>query len=258
MPDLPVPDPLSSVDRLNVDAASVSWAGRLDLACHAIQGRIVFTTSFGIEAQALVHLLAETGRLHGPEAIEIVTFDTGRLFPETFTVWRETELRYGIRIRGIHPRHEDLEALLARDGVDGFYRSIVARKACCAVRKIEPLRRALAGAAGWLTGLRAEQSETRNGVRFAEAHAVYGVVKVCPLYDASRDEVLSLIRSERIPYNALEDRGFRSIGCQPCTRAVSPGEPERAGRWWWETDDEKECGLHVDHNGKLVRARAAV
>jgi phosphoadenosine phosphosulfate reductase len=256
MPDLPLSDRLLLPDRLSVDAALLSWAGRLDLACRAIEGRIVFTTSFGIEAQALLHLLAQAGRLHGEAAVEVVTFDTGRLFPETYALWRQTELHYGVRIRALHPRHEDLEALVARDGVDGFYRSIANRKACCAVRKIEPLRRALAGAAGWITGLRADQSATRNRLRFAAASPQYGVTKVCPLYDAGRDDVMALIQAGGVPYNALEDRGFRSIGCQPCTRAVAPGEPERAGRWWWETDDEKECGLHVDHTGKLVRARA--
>ncbi len=257
MPDLPLQDGLSLVDRLNVDAAMLGWAGRLDLACSAIRGRIVFTTSFGIEAQALLHVLAQAGRLHGPDAIDVVTFDTGRLFPETYALWRQTELRYGLRIRALHPRHEDIEALVARDGVDGFYRSVANRKACCAVRKIEPLRRALAGAVGWITGLRADQSATRNRLCFAEARADHGVTKLCPLYDATRNDVLALIRTAGVPYNALEDRGFRSVGCQPCTRAVAPGEPERAGRWWWEADSEKECGLHVDHNGKLVRTRAA-
>ena len=257
MPDLPVSDPLSHVDRLNIDAAALGWTGRLRLARTCIQGRIVFTTSFGIEAQAVTHALAEAGLLHGPGAVEVVTFDTGRLFPETYTLWRETELRYAIRIRAFHPRHEEVEALVARDGVDGFYRSIAARKACCAVRKIEPLGRALEGAAGWITGMRAEQSVTRSRLRFAEAHRGYGLTKFYPLYDATRDEVTALIRAGRVPYNPLEDRGFRSIGCQPCTRAVVPGEPERAGRWWWETDQEKECGLHVDHNGRLVRTRAA-
>jgi phosphoadenosine phosphosulfate reductase len=195
--------------------------------------------------------------MRGDGAVEVVTLDTGRLFPETYALWCETEHRYGVRIRAMYPRHKDVETLVARDGIDGFYHSVANRKACCAVRKVEPLGRALAGAAGWITGLRAGQSAERSGVLFVQHDRSFGVTKISPLFDASRDDVAAMIRAADIPYSPLEDRGYRSIGCQPCTRAIAPGEPERAGRWWWETDAAKECGLHVDDSGRLVRVRPA-
>ncbi|HKM61468.1 MAG TPA: phosphoadenylyl-sulfate reductase [Acidisphaera sp.] len=257
MPDLPLPGPLPDVDRLNVDAAALGWMERIRLAAGAVAGRIVFTTSFGIDDQVVVHALAQAGRLHGPGAVDVVTLDTGRLFAETYATWRETEHRYGLRIRALYPRTEEVQALVLRDGIDGFTRSVAQRQACCGVRKVEPLGRALAGAAGWITGLRAEQSPDRSRVRFAERDGQFGLLKISPLHDASREDVLALIRAADIPYSPLEDRGFRSVGCQPCTRAIAPGEPERAGRWWWETDEKKECGLHLDDSGRLVRIRAA-
>jgi phosphoadenosine phosphosulfate reductase len=146
-------------------------------------------------------------------------------------------------------------ALVARDGIEGFYNSVEARKACCGVRKIEPLGRALAGAAAWITGLRAEQSAHRAATRYVEVDAERGLIKANPLLDWSRERLASFIRDEAIPYNALHDKGFASIGCAPCTRAIRVGEPERAGRWWWEEDTKKECGLHI-RDGKVVRVAA--
>lgn len=224
---------------------------RLVQARSAIDGRIVFTTSFGLEDQVLTHLVAETG-----VEVEILTLDTGRLFPETYAVWAETERRYGLRIRPHAPDTQAVEALVARDGIDGFYRSVAARKACCDVRKLVPLRRALAGAAAWITGLRADQSAARGGVGLASWDAAHGVVKLAPLYDHTRQRLADMAADARVPLNALHDRGFPSIGCAPCTRAVRPDEPERAGRWWWETDGQQECGLHVGADGRLARAAA--
>jgi len=211
---------------------------RLALAAR-IPGRIVLTTSFGIEDQALTHAVFTQDL-----SVEVVTFDTGRLFPETHQVWADTEARYGRRIRGLSPDRDGLEALVARQGIDGFRASIEARRACCDVRKVGPLGRALDGAAGWITGLRAEQSADRALAGFVVADRSYGVLKVSPLYDWTRDRVVDFVQGHKIPYNALHDHGFLSIGCAPCTRAVKPGEPERAGRWWWEQNDKKECGLH--------------
>ena len=205
-----------------------------------IAGKIVFTTSFGLEDQAILHLLAE----HGGD-IDVVTLDTGRLFPETYALWAQTERRYGRRIRTLHPRHDDLEALVERQGINGFYESRQARIACCAVRKVEPLNRALAGAQAWIAGLRADQSAHRQDMALVTAETDRGLIKLNPLFDWTREELLDFISANDIPVNPLHAKGFASIGCAPCTRAIAPGEPERAGRWWWEDESKKECGLHV-------------
>ena len=206
----------------------------------ATEGRIVFTTSFGLEDQVLLHHLAEAGI-----DADVVTLDTGRLFPETYATWEETERRYGRRIRALHPRHDAVEALVAAQGINGFYRSREARAACCDVRKVEPLRRALAGASAWITGLRAGQSAQRRGVGLVEADGARGLLKLNPLFDWTRDSAAAFAHDHQVPINPLHEQGFLSIGCAPCTRAVRPGEPERAGRWWWEDDAQKECGLHL-------------
>ncbi len=143
---------------------------------------------------------------------------------------------------------------MRRDGINGFYHSVDARHACCAVRKVEPLQRALTGAGVWLTGVRADQSDSRQGLAFISTDAERGVLKVNPLLDWSRDQVVALVRDAAVPHNALHEHGFLSIGCAPCTRAVAPGEPERSGRWWWEQDKTRECGLHLAADGRLVRA----
>jgi phosphoadenosine phosphosulfate reductase len=210
---------------------------------------VVFTTSFGLEDQALTHLIAEAGI-----DCRFATLDTGRLFPETYAVWAETERRYGIRVEALYPRAGALEALVRANGINGFYQSTEARHACCAVRKVEPLERALQGAAVWLTGLRADQSGHRQGLNFAAYDPVHRVLKVNPLLDSSRERVAEFVQSRNVPHNALHDQGFLSIGCAPCTRAVGAGEAERAGRWWWEQDQKRECGLHLTADGRLVRS----
>jgi phosphoadenosine phosphosulfate reductase len=204
-----------------------------------VRGRIVFTTSFGIEDQAITHAI-----LHQALGIDVVTLDTGRLFPETYEIWAQTERRYGQRIAAFSPDRTSVESLIARQGIDGFYDSVENRQACCAVRKVESLRRALAGATAWITGLRIEQSAERAEISFATFEHAYNLVKVHPLFDYTREQVVAFVRDHSVPYNVLHDRGFLSIGCAPCTRAVTPGEPERAGRWWWEHEEKKECGLH--------------
>lgn len=213
---------------------------RLATVRDILQGRIVFTTSLGIEDQAIAHAI-----LAQDLEIEVVTLDTGRLFQETYELWTRTELRYGRRFLTYYPNHTNLEALIARQGVDGFFASVDARRACCAIRKVEPLGRALAGATAWVAGLRADQSVDRAETSFAAFDQHQGVLKVNPLFDWTRDQVFSFIREHGVPYNSLHDRGFVSIGCSPCTRAIAPGEPERAGRWWWEWEQKKECGLHL-------------
>src|SRR6516164_5811451 len=202
---------------------------RLATIRDVVRGRIVFTTSFGIEDQAIGHAIFVQDL-----DIDVVTFDTGRLFQETYELWSRTECRYGKRIRAFCPDHASAEALVALQGVDGFFASVDARRACCAIRKVEPLKRALAGAAAWITGLRADQSDDRAGTSFAVIDPDQRLIKVSPLFDWRRDQVLSFIRAHSVPYNSLHDRGFASVGCSPCTRAIALGEPERAGRWWWE------------------------
>jgi phosphoadenosine phosphosulfate reductase len=226
-------------ERLAGAFADLDLDERLANASAAIDGRIVFTTSFGLEDQAISHAIFTQDL-----AIDVVTFDTGRLFPETHAVWAETEQRYDRRIRALMPDRGAVESWVAQNGVDGFRSSVAARQGCCGVRKVEPLKRALAGASAWVTGVRAEQSVERAMMSFATVDPQYRLVKLNPLLDWTRDRVERFVRDQRIPYNSLHDRGFLSIGCAPCTRAVAPGEPERSGRWWWEEQEKKECGLH--------------
>jgi phosphoadenosine phosphosulfate reductase len=242
---LPVTDnmgPRALVAQLREASRGLDLPGRLIAARREISGRVVFTTSFGIEDQAITHAIFTEGL-----EIDVVTFDTGRLFPETVQVWSDTERCYGRRIRGLSPDRESIEKLVERDGVNGFRHSFEARLACCAVRKIEPLGRALAGASAWITGLRAEQSPERAQTNYASFNPLYRIIKLSPLFDWTRDRVAAFVRDRGVPYNPLHDRGFLSIGCAPCTRAVLPGETERAGRWWWEQEQKTECGLHAGH-----------
>lgn len=240
----------NSIETLIAGLAPLDALARLTLIRERISGRVVFTTSLGIEDQVLTHLIFT----HGLD-IEVATLDTGRLFPETYTLWAETEMHYGKRIRGYAPERADVEALLADQGINGFYLSTDARKACCNVRKTVPLRRALAGASAWITGLRASQSQNRGAMGVAAFDAGFGLLKVNPLIDWSREDVVAFTEANGVPVNPLHAQGFPSIGCQPCTRAVQPGEDERAGRWWWENDAQKECGLHVGADGRITRAR---
>jgi phosphoadenosine phosphosulfate reductase len=230
------------IARLTEECGPLDLPERLMTARRAIGGRIVFTTSFGIEDQAIAHASFTAGL-----ELDIVTFDTGRLFPETVELWNDTERRYGRQICGLSPERESIERIVARDGVKRFRRSVEARLACCAVRKVEPLARALAGASAWITGLRADQSPERAQTPYAKFNPQYRLVKINPLFDWSRDRVAAFVHALGVPYNPLHDRGFLSIGCAPCTRAVPPGEPERSGRWWWEQEEKTECGLHFGH-----------
>ncbi|MCZ8035958.1 MAG: phosphoadenylyl-sulfate reductase [Novosphingobium sp.] len=224
---------------------------RLARARAEIAGRLVFTTSFGLEDQLLTHLIIEAGLGH---EIAFATLETGRLFPEVHDLWAETERHYGIAIRAFLPDAQAIEELVAEQGINGFRASPEARKRCCQLRKLVPLDRALAGASGWITGLRADQSNARAAVALFAPDPERGLTKINPLHDVSREDALAAAQALGVPLNPLHARGFVSIGCAPCTRAIAPGEPERAGRWWWEQDAAKECGLHVGADGRLVRA----
>jgi phosphoadenosine phosphosulfate reductase len=205
----------------------------------ALSGRVAFSTSLGLEDQAVLHAIAAAGA-----QIDVFTLDTGRHFPETLETLDASERRYHLKIRAIAPDAAEVEALVARDGIFGFRLAVENRKACCEVRKVRPLKRALAGAAGWITGLRRDQSAERAAVPFAAWDGEHRLVKVNPIADWSLEQLEAYIAENDVPVNPLHARGFPSIGCQPCTRAIRPGEDIRAGRWWWENEDGKECGLH--------------
>ena len=212
---------------------------RIRAILETIPGRIAFSTSLGVEDQAVTHAIAETGA-----KIDVFTLDTGRHFAETYDTLFETEGRYGLKIRVMYPDAKELEDLVDADGIYGFRYSIDSRKACCDIRKVRPLNRALAGAAGWITGLRREQSQGRAHVPFAVYDGVQNLIKLNPIADWTLEQLDAYIAANTIPVNALHAQGFPSIGCQPCTRAIKPGEDIRAGRWWWENENGKECGLH--------------
>lgn len=202
--------------------------------------RLVVANSFGAEDVVLVDMAAQLGL-----SLRFFTLDTGRLPQETYDVMDALQTRYGVRFEVHLPDPTALAALLAEKGPNSFYRSVDDRRTCCHIRKVEPLQRALADADAWVTGLRRSQSVTRGQLDVVEVDFAHqGRAKVNPLADWSQDDVWDYIRAHNVPYNALHDRHYPSIGCAPCTRAVAPGEDLRAGRWWWETPDQKECGLH--------------
>lgn len=201
--------------------------------------KVVFSTSLGQEDQVITQLIADNDL-----SIHIFSLDTGRLFPETLDLIARTESKYNRKIQVLYPEKASLENLIATIGINGFYDSVENRKSCCHVRKVEPLKRALAGNSIWVTGLRSEQSANRSSMRKIEWDEANHIIKFNPLLDWSYDELISYIQENKILYNPLHDKGFISIGCAPCTRAISAGEDARAGRWWWE-ESKKECGLHA-------------
>ncbi|RYY70269.1 MAG: phosphoadenylyl-sulfate reductase [Chitinophagaceae bacterium] len=220
--------------------SGLNTAAALTLLAEHFPGRVVFSSSFSYEDQVISHEI-----LSNNIPIDIFTLDTGRLFAETYSVWTSTNQRYQTSIRAYYPQALLLQNFVEDKGPNSFYESIDNRKQCCYIRKVEPLQRALAGQALWVTGLRAEHSAAREDLAPLEWDEVNQVIKYHPLLHWRTDEVMSHIRQHNIPYNALHDKGYVSIGCAPCTRAIKPGEDFRAGRWWWEDANKKECGLHA-------------
>ena len=206
----------------------------------AYPGQVVFSTSFSVEDQVITHQIASN---HLP--ISIFTLDTGRLFAETYSVWSGTNEKYDTKIKAYYPDRALLETYLNERGPNAFYESVTNRKDCCFIRKVEPLKRALKGQKVWITGLRAEHSPERKDLQLIEWDDNNKVIKYNPLLHWDSQAVKSYIDEHNIPYNILHDKGFVSIGCAPCTRAIRAGEDFRAGRWWWEDNNKKECGLHV-------------
>jgi phosphoadenosine phosphosulfate reductase len=208
----------------------------------ATQNPTAFACSFGAEDMVLLDAIANHAR-----KIEVFTLDTGRLPEETQVLLETTRDKYPITIRTYFPDAGAIQAWVEQNGPNAFYKSVAQRQQCCHIRKVEPLRRALAGKKSWITGLRREQSQARQMLQLEAWDDANGLIKINPLLDWSIDDVWSYIKRHDVPFNALHDRGYPSIGCAPCTRAVQPGEDIRAGRWWWESTS-KECGLHQPAN----------
>jgi phosphoadenosine phosphosulfate reductase len=228
-----------SAENIKQLTAGLNPVEALQKLAASFAGKIVFSTSFGWEDQVITHMIF-TNNI----PIKVFTLETGRLFPETYYVWNRTMEMYENTIYAYHPQHEPLERMLNEKGPSSFYESVDNRKECCGIRKLEPLNRALAGKKLWITGIRAEQSVNRQDMHNVEWDEPHNLVKFHPIFDWSLDDVKTYIKQYNVPYNTLHDRGFPSIGCQPCTRAIREGEDFRAGRWWWEDQSKKECGLH--------------
>lgn len=208
------------------------------------EGKKVFSTSFGIEDQLITHYIAP----HADE-VSVFTLDTGRQFNETYEVFHKTQSKYpSLKIQTYFPEEEDIRQYAKQNGINGFYESIEKRKQCCYIRKVKPLQRAINGASLWITGLRAEQSPNREEMQYLEWDDANRLVKYNPLLHYTLQEVEQLTTMNKIPVSSLYKKGYLSIGCAPCTRALLPGEDFRAGRWWWE-NGKKECGLHI-HSDK--------
>lgn len=204
-----------------------------------VSEKIVFSTSLSYEDQVITHYIFSNAL-----NISVFTLDTGRLFPETYSVLSSTLNRYQTPIQVFSPNTKAVEELVTKKGPFSFYDTVDNRKECCYIRKVEPLKRALAGKTIWVTGIRAEHSEGRHNMPMVEWDEANQIIKIHPLLNWSLEEVKQTIKEHNIPYNPLHDKGFVSIGCQPCTRAIKDGENVRAGRWWWEDNTKKECGLH--------------
>jgi phosphoadenosine phosphosulfate reductase len=231
---------LEKVKSLNeLLGATTSLDGLFSFLIEQQLGKIVFSTSLGQEDQVLTHHI-------GTHAlpISVFTLDTGRLFQETYDVLASTQQKFNLPIEVYTPNHKAVAELVTTKGPNSFYKSVENRKECCAIRKIEPLKRALNGKDVWVTGLRQGQSQNRSGLAFFEYDQAFNIIKFNPLLHWSLEDVTYYLNQNRVPQNTLHKKGFVSIGCSPCTRAITPGEDIRAGRWWWETS-KKECGLHI-------------
>lgn len=203
-------------------------------------GQVVFTTSLGLEDQAITHKIFSNDL-----DIKVVTLDTGRLFPQTYEVMSKTIIKYNKKIHITFPDKIAIEKMVTEKGPFSFRESVENRKECCNLRKVIPLSRALEGMKCWISGIRSDQSEDRDHMDWIEYDEVKKIFKFYPIFDWSYDDVKNFIKENNIPYNTLHDKGYLSIGCEPCTKAVRPGDSFRSGRWWWEDDAKKECGLHI-------------
>ena len=229
----------NTIQNLLLQLEELSPQEGIALVCDLFPGDVVFSTSLGQEDQAITEIIAKNNL-----AVEIFTLDTGRLFYETYDLLARTISKYRLDIKTYYPETQTIEEFVRTEGINSFYESVENRKACCFIRKVAPLKRALKGKKIWITGLRAEQSANRHGMKLIEWDEGNQILKFNPLLHWTMDNLLTYIQENKIPYNPLHDKGFVSIGCAPCTRAIMPGEDARAGRWWWESS-QKECGLHT-------------
>lgn len=228
------------LSKLSNDLRSGSLEDSLRYIASLFPAKAIFTTSFGVEDQVITHAIFENDI-----PIDVVTLDTGRLFPETYKVFSETIKKYNKNIGVYFPERDDVEKMVTEKGPYSFYHSKENRLECCRIRKVVPLARALEGRSCWISGIRADQSPDRSNLDWLEYDENKKLYKFLPLFNWTLAEVNEYLKKNNIPVNVLVDKGYVSIGCEPCTRAVSPGEDFRAGRWWWESGSQKECGLHL-------------
>ena len=232
------------INQLNEDLKTPQQI--LKWAIDNLHPKLGMASSFGAEDVAVIDMMMKIN----PKA-RIFTLDTGRLNQETYDVMDEIRNRYNINIEVMFPDQNEVEQMVRVNGMNLFYQSMGNRKLCCGIRKVHPLNKMLATLDGWITGLRNDQTQNRAGSKKIEIDEQHNdMIKINPIIDWSWDQTWDYVKSNNIPYNKLHDKGYPSIGCEPCTRAIKPGEPLRSGRWWWETDPEKECGLHADHGTK--------
>ncbi|PWN59267.1 phosphoadenylyl-sulfate reductase [Chryseobacterium viscerum] len=210
----------------------------LEILTEKFPGKVIFSTSFSYEDQVITHLIKDL-------PIEIFTLDTGRLFEQTYETWTSTKAFFKKKIKAYYPDMEELREFVTENGPDSFYQSVEKRKACCTIRKVHPLRKALEGYEVWITGLRSEHSANRQNMPQLEWDPDNKIIKYHPILHWTSEQVTAYVKDHHLPYNHLHKKGFVSIGCEPCTRAIKEGEDFRAGRWWWEDANKKECGLHI-------------
>ena len=227
------------VDNWNKELSKASPEEVIEFFHNIFGEKLALSSSLGAEDQVLTHMYANIN-----EKPNIFTLDTGRLFPETYKLIAATNNKYNIKLKIYFPNTEEVEHMVNNKGIDPFFESIENRKLCCNIRKLGPLKRAFSGLDAWICGLRRDQAVTRFATRKVEWDEINNIIKINPLNDWSEEDVWNYIKSNNIPYNELHDKGFPSIGCEPCTRAIKEGEDVRAGRWWWEQPESKECGLH--------------
>ncbi|MDO9339917.1 MAG: phosphoadenylyl-sulfate reductase [Bacteroidales bacterium] len=228
------------LQELRDQLTGISIEDQLKKLVFLFPGRIVFTTSLGIEDQVITHKIFSNNLV-----VKVVTLDTGRLFPQTYEVFSQTIIKYRKNINVYFPDYLSVEKMVTEKGPFSFYESVVNRKECCRLRKVVPLSRALVGMKCWISGIRADQSDDRSLMNWLEYDEDKKLFKFYPLFDWSFEDVENYIKKKNIPYNSLHDKGYVSIGCEPCTRAVIKGQDFRSGRWWWENDGPKECGCHI-------------
>ncbi|MFO8054866.1 MAG: phosphoadenylyl-sulfate reductase [Bacteroidales bacterium] len=242
------------IQQLNLNALNEQFNTKspdevLRFVLQNFQGDIIFSTSLQSEDQVLTDIICRVGK----DAVTFVTLDTGRMFEQTYDILQRTNVRYNINIGVLFPQREEVEKMVKENGINLFYESVENRKLCCHIRKTIPLMRALKEHHIWITGLRRSQSVTRKELKMFEWDDVHRMVKVNPLINFTLNDVWQYIRKNDVPYHKLHDHGYPSIGCEPCTRAVKSGEEVRAGRWWWESPESRECGLHIEKINKQKR-----